>query len=295
MIHFTVGFITKPTSFLGALRHFGVSSSLRRRIKHAGQCTINGRPASTRDFVQTGDVLRVELPEKNSFTPEPIDFSIAYEDDYLLVIDKPAGLLMHPTSGAHDGTLANGVAYYYQQTGQHCSYHPMHRLDRNTSGLCMIAKEPQIQSSFDKNDYGYKRLYFACTEGRFPSPSVSVHFPIGRCPDSIIKRQVLLTGKAAWSDFTCLAAGASYSLVQVCLHTGRTHQIRVHASYLGYPLVGDDLYGGSRLLMNRQALHAYCVQFIHPMTHQFITINSHLPADMAALVRQAGWNYILTL
>ena len=144
MIHFTVGTIDKPTSLLGALRHFGVSSTLRRRIKHNGICTINGASASTRDFVHTGDVVTVSLPEQNKFTPEPIPFGIAYEDEYLLVVDKPAGLLMHPTSGAHTGTLANAVAYYYQQNGLHCAYHPMHRLDKNTSGLCMIAKEPQI-------------------------------------------------------------------------------------------------------------------------------------------------------
>ena len=110
--------------------------------------------------------------------------------------------------------------------------------------------------------------------------------------DSIITRCVRLDGKPAWSDFTCLAAGKDYSLLQVVLHTGRTHQIRVHSSYLGYPLAGDDLYGGSRRFIGRQALHAYCLQFTHPMSHRFITVNSRLPEDMDALVRRAGWNYI---
>ena len=108
----------------------------------------------------------------------------------------------------------------------------------------------------------------------------------------IITRQVMVGGKPAHTDFTCLAAGDAYSLVSVCLHTGRTHQIRVHSAYLGYPLVGDDLYGGSRALMTRQALHAYAMQFVHPMTGQLISVNSPLPADMARLVSQAGWNYI---
>lgn len=111
----------------------------------------------------------------------------------------------------------------------------MHRLDKNTSGLCMVAKEPQIQYAFDKQDLGYKRLYLAICEGRYPSRVTTVHAPIGRCPDSIITRCVRLDGKPAWSDFTCLAAGKDYSLLQVVLHTGRTHQIRVHSSYLGYP------------------------------------------------------------
>ena len=150
MIHFTVGPLSRPTSLLGALRHFGVSSTLRRRIKRKGVCTVNGSPASTTQFVYEGDVVCVDLPQVNSFSPEPIPLSIAYEDDYLLVVDKPAGLLMHPTAAVRQGTLANAVAYYYEQSRQRCSYHPMHRLDKNTSGLCMIAKEPQVQSQFDK-------------------------------------------------------------------------------------------------------------------------------------------------
>ena len=145
MIHFTVGPLHRPTTVAGAMKHFGVSSTLRRRIKHSGSCTINGQPASTRDFVREGDVVSIVIPVKNEFAPEDIPIGIVYEDDYLMVIDKPAGILMHPTSAVRDGTLANAVAYHYAATGQHCSYHPMHRLDKNTSGLCMVAKEPQIQ------------------------------------------------------------------------------------------------------------------------------------------------------
>ncbi|MFR7418030.1 RluA family pseudouridine synthase [uncultured Megasphaera sp.] len=292
MIHFTVGPLHRPTTVAGAMKHFGVSSTLRRRIKHSGSCTINGQPASTRDFVHEGDVVSIVIPVKNEFAPEDIPIGIVYEDDYLMVIDKPAGILMHPTSAVRDGTLANAVAYHYEKTGQHCSYHPMHRLDKNTSGLCMVAKEPQIQYAFDKKDLSYKRLYLAICQGRYPARVTTVHAPIGRCPDSIITRCVRLDGKPAHSDFTCLARSDEYSLLQVVLHTGRTHQIRVHSSYLGYPLLGDDLYGGSRRLIQRQALHAYCLQFTHPMTHRFITVNSRLPEDMDALVRQAGWNYI---
>ena len=153
MIQFTVGPLQKKTSLLGALRHFGVSSTLRRRIKHSGVCKINGHDATTKDFVVEGDRVEVTLPEKNSFTPEAIPLTIAYEDDYIIVVNKPAGLLMHPTSGAHTGTLANALAWYYEKTGQSCAYHPMHRLDRNTSGLCLIAKQPQIQYAFSRQDF----------------------------------------------------------------------------------------------------------------------------------------------
>ncbi len=289
MIHFTVGALTKITSLGGALKHFGVSASLRRRIKHNGICTINGSPATTKDFVHEGDEVTVTLPSHQDFPPEPVPFTIAYEDEYLVVVNKPAGVLMHPTSSERHGTLANGMMQYYADTKQHCTYHPMHRLDRNTSGLCLIAKEPQIQYAFDKEKLNYRRIYLALVEGFFPGERATVRWPIGRTKDSIITRCVTLDGKAAQSDFTRIYASKEYSLVEVQLFSGRTHQIRVHSSHLGHPLVGDDLYGGSRQFMERQALHAYCMQFIHPVTHQFISVNSPLPADMANLVRRAGW------
>ncbi|MBC3537739.1 RluA family pseudouridine synthase [Megasphaera hominis] len=291
MIQFTVGSLQKKTSLLGALRHFGVSSTMRRRIKHSGVCKINGHDATTKDFVVEGDRVEVTLPEKNSFTPEAIPLTIAYEDDYIIVVNKPAGLLMHPTSGAHTGTLANALAWYYEKTGQSCAYHPMHRLDRNTSGLCLIAKQPQIQYAFSRQDLAYHRFYAALCEGVFPAPLVTVHWPIERLPGSIIQRRTGVAGKAAHTDIRRLAACADYSLLEMVLHTGRTHQIRVHCASLGHPLVGDDLYGGSRRFMERQALHAFRVQFIHPVTGNYITVNSPLPADMQALVHRAGWDY----
>lgn len=293
MIHFTVGPLTKITSLGGALKHFGVSATLRRRIKHNGICTINGQAATTKDFVHEGDTVCVRLPETaQDIAPEPVPFTVVYEDEYLLVVDKPAGILMHQTSSERNGTLANGLMYYYERTGQKLSYHPMHRLDRNTSGLCMIAKEPQIQYAFDKEKLSYRRLYLALVEGRFPGDQATVRVPIGRDPHSIILRRVTPAGKSAHSDFTCLARDDAYSLVVVQLHTGRTHQIRVHSAYLGHPLVGDDLYGGSRQYLSHQALHAYCMQFVHPVTKKLISVNSPLPKDMDALVQARGWNYI---
>lgn len=294
MIQIQVGTIEKKTSLLGALRHHGVSATMRRKIKHNGVCTINGTTASWRDFVKEGDIIVVQLPEKNTFPPQEMDLDIAYEDDTLLIVNKPAGLLMHPTSGTYMGTLANGVAYYYEQTGQTCNFHPMHRLDRNTSGLVMLAKQPQIQYAFSLRNLFYNRLYLAFTTGYFPSAQATVRFPIGRSPDSIIKRIVTNDGKAAWSDFRRIAANDSYSLIMVTLHTGRTHQIRVHCSNLGYPLLGDDLYGGSRELIQRQALHAYCIQFAHPVTGKIIHVMSPLPPDMQTLVDKAGWDEIVS-
>ena len=290
MIEFTVGHLEKKTSLLGALRHAGVSATMRRRIKHNGCCTLNGNAADTRTFVAEGDVVRVTLPEHNPFPPQAIPIEIAYEDDYIIIVNKPAGLLMHPTSGAHDGTLANALAWHYCKTGQTCSYHPMHRLDRNTSGLCLIAKQPQIQYTFSKRQLAYHRYYLALAEGRFPAPFVTVHWPIARREGSIILRRTGTDGKDARTDIHRLAVCNAYSLLGLTLFTGRTHQIHVHCAALGHPLVGDDLYGGSRTLLQRQALHAFSIQFTHPVSGDFITVNSPLPADMQALISRAGWD-----
>lgn len=294
MIRIQVNEVTVPTSLLAALRHHGISSTMRRRIKHNGTCCINGQTASWKDFVHSGDIVTVELPLKNSFTPEKMELPIAYEDEYLLAVNKPAGLLMHPTSGSYEGTLANGIAYYYEQTGQQCAFHPMHRLDRNTSGLVLLAKQPQIQHAFEHRHLYYKRLYMALASHAFPAPFATVRSPISRCADSIILRQVAPGGKAAHTDFTRLAYNDEYSLLVVMLHTGRTHQIRVHSSYLGYPLLGDDLYGGTKDLLSRQGLHAYSILFTHPVSGKLITVKTPLPHDMQELIVKAGWETLVS-
>ena len=266
MLRFTVGPLQKPTSFAGALKHFGISATSRRKIKNNGICLQNGVPASMKDLVHQGDSLEVILQPKDTIEAEDIPLSVAYEDDYLIVVNKPPGMLMHQTSSERFGTLANAVMYYYKVHGYDHDYHPVHRLDRNTAGLCLIAKESYVQHLFDKN-----RLFYART-------------------DSIIKRNTREDGKEAHSDFTRLAVCDDFSLIRITLHTGRTHQIRVHSAYLGHPLIGDDLYGGSRRFLNRQALHAGSVRFIHPVTGHMTHVNVPLPTDMQTLVATACWD-----
>lgn len=290
MLRFTVGPLQKPTSFAGALKHFGISATSRRKIKNNGICLRNGVPASMKDLVHQGDSLEVILQPKDTIEAEDIPLSVAYEDDYLIVVNKPPGMLMHQTSSERFGTLANAVMYYYKVHGCDHDYHPVHRLDRNTSGLCLIAKESYVQYLFDKNRLFYARTYTALAQGRFPAMLATVHTPIGRDPDSIIKRNTREDGKEAHSDFTRLAVCDDFSLIRITLHTGRTHQIRVHSAYLGHPLIGDDLYGGSRRFLNRQALHAGSVRFIHPVTGHMTHVNVPLPTDMQTLVATACWD-----
>lgn len=202
----------------------------------------------------------------------------------MLIAAKPAGMLTHPLTFEAENTLANAVMHHFQKTGQQIGCHPLYRLDRNTSGLVVFAKLPQLQHLFGGNHQQLKRYYLAIVHGSISPPDGTVDAPIGRAADSIILHQVSLDGKRAITYYRTLKTYPDYSLVELNLATGRTHQIRVHMAHLGHPLLGDDLYGGRRDLITRHALHAYRLQFTHPFTHEEITVESPLPADMQKLL-----------
>lgn len=276
-----------------------ISQRLRRRLKNDGIISINGQPATWDTLVHGGDHLLMKLAPEQEFSHTQMDLEIVYEDEYILAINKPAGVLMHPTSTVRDGTLANGVLYYYNQTNQAHDFHPVHRLDKDTSGIVIIAKTAVVQHAFDKQRTKFQKVYEAIVEGAMLSSSLTIKWPIGRKLGSIIERCCTLTGKPARTDVTVLAhhtisqsiqIGTNVSTqqvltyVQCVLHTGRTHQIRVHLSHLGFPLAGDDLYGGHLDYIRRQALHAGYLAFTHPMTQEYIELRAPLPEDMKRLL-----------
>ena len=276
-----------------------ISQRMRRRLKNDGIITINGQLATWDTLVHGGDHLLIKLAPEQEFSRMQMDFEILYEDEYILAINKPAGVLMHPTSTVRDGTLANGVLYYYDKTKQAHDFHPVHRLDKDTSGIVIIAKTSVVQHAFDKQHTKFQKVYDAIVEGSMLSSYLTITWPIGRKLGSIIERCCTLTGKPARTDVTVLAhhtippsiqTGTNVSTqqaltyVQCVLHTGRTHQIRVHLSHLGFPLAGDDLYGGHLDYIRRQALHAGYLAFTHPMTQEYIELRAPIPKDMKCLL-----------
>lgn len=269
-------------------RHAGISLSLWRKIKNTGSVSINGHPVlSFHALLQGGDIITLTWEQVSALVAIDIPLTIEYEDDYVLIVNKPAGMLVHPTSQQKSPSLANAVIAYYHHQKLSSGFHPVHRLDRNTSGLILIAKYPHIQHMLSRNNMkSIKRKYLALANGHLSDKNGFIDAPIGRSPHSIIERTVTPDGQPALTSYKVITAFHGYSLLELELLTGRTHQIRVHLSHIGHPLLGDDLYGGSTDLIKRQALHSHCLSFLHPVHNRPVHISCPIPEDMSVLLKQ---------
>lgn len=264
-----------------------LSRGLLRRMKRGGGVYLNGQ----RDFltrrVKSGDQLEIVFHDENtSMEPENIPLDIVYEDDYLLIVNKPVGMAVHPTGAYQQGTLANAIAYHWQTIGLNTKVRLVHRIDRETSGLILVAKEPYTLQRLlvQLSEQTLVREYLAIVEGRPKKSTDVIRAPIGRSMDHGVKRAVRAEGKEACTVYETLVVGSGASLLRVRLESGRTHQIRVHLASLGHPLVGDPLYNTSAERgESGQALHAWRLEFVHPRTDQKHVVTCPLPREMLEL------------
>ena len=288
ILEYTLPDDAPASSVKNYLRRQGLSSHFWKRMKYQGTLTINGIRIERAALasVRGGDRLRCEIPEHSAVEPEALPLDIRYEDDALLVVNKPAPMLVHPLAKEKTGTLAGAVTHYYRNKGEPLIFHPMHRLDRNTTGLLLIAKLPHIQALLTSADgLRARRAYFAVARGRLPKPEGVICAPIRRKPGSLIEQEVHADGRPAVTEYRVLRAGADASLLELRPQTGRTHQLRVHLAFLGHPLLGDDLYGERSAAIGRQALHAYRIDLAHPVSHAPLRVTAPPPEDFLCLLR----------
>ncbi|WP_235848513.1 RluA family pseudouridine synthase [Litchfieldia alkalitelluris] len=242
---------------------------------------LNHQITPWQSLLKSGDFIQLELFVEEEFgvTPEYKEISILYEDDHVLIVNKQAGIDTHPTKEGQLGTLANAVAFHYQTQGLQTKVRHVHRLDRDTTGAILFAKDRLSSSILDRmlERRDIKRTYLALVHGLMKQKKGKIDEPIGRDRHHPTRRRVSPTGQVATTHFNVLKTFPSkkLSLVELNLSTGRTHQIRVHMSHIGYPLVGDELYGG-QAITKRQALHAHSLQLFHPITNDLIEVQAPL-------------------
>jgi 23S rRNA pseudouridine1911/1915/1917 synthase len=255
---------------------------------------IDGVPARASDRAREGQLISCERPEGVArLEPEPVEFGVLYEDEALIVVDKPAGLVVHPGSGRQRGTLAAGLIESYPElvgVGAEGRWGLVHRLDKDTSGALLVARTKDSHKTLTEAIRCRRvgRVYTALVEGRLTAPTGTIEAPIGRDPSRPTRRTVTHTGKHARTHYEVVREfeEVNATLLQVKLETGRTHQIRVHMSAIGHPVAGDITYGASRKDIGspRTFLHAARLEFIHPTTGEGVTVESPLPPDLSAVL-----------
>lgn len=259
-----------------------VSSTLLTQLKLIENgITRNGEHIRAVDMLHLGDEVVITLPDDiNNITPVNLPIDILYEDEHIIIFNKSPFMAVHPVHGHIDDTLANAAAYYAGNRGEVWTFRAINRLDRDTSGALLAAKNAYAAAKLPKS---VKKKYIAVCEGILEN-SGTVDKPIRFKEGHSIQREVGEGGVSAVTHYKPIEWGNNHTLVEFELETGRTHQIRVHMAYLGYPLAGDDMYGGSLEFINRQALHCGEVSFIHPITNEFMRIESRLPKEFAEVL-----------
>lgn len=265
-----------------------MSERFIRKLKLNDKIICNGTPIKINDTIEAGNILNIDLnfeEESDNIDSVKIPFDILYEDDWLIVINKPVNMVVHPSVLHRDDSLANAVKFYLENKNEKIKMRFVNRLDRDTTGIVVFAKSEYIQESLasQMQDGRLIKEYRTIVEGTLKESGI-IDKPIRRQEGSIMLREVAEDGERAVTHYEVLQSMNNMSFVKVILETGRTHQIRVHMKSIGHPLVGDDLYGDKSELIGRQALHAYKMEFIHPITNEKMEFISEIPDDMAKLI-----------
>lgn len=274
-------------------KRIGISRRLLTRLKKTEKgLTVNGERSLSTRKVQAGDRVQLYMEQESSddIMPQPIPLNIIYEDEHLLVLNKQAGIIVHPTHGHYIGTLANGVVHYWQQQGKKHRFRPVHRLDEWTSGVLIVAKNHFAHQHIHEQMLKHEvvKRYVAIVHGHPPNERGTIDAPIMRNPENPHVRITSPEGDPAVTHYEVVASFEEATFVSVHLETGRTHQIRVHLKHIGCPIIGDPLYGSSGKddagFIERQALHAEHIRLRHPLDNRIVSFDAPIPDDMRQLM-----------
>ena len=270
-------------------QEFHIASRLISKLKQEKCILLNGKSMYIDKELLPNDEIVVKIdfeePDDNKIISVNMQLNILYEDESLLIINKPPFMPVHPSSSHLLDTLSNGIKYYYNKNNIKHKIRLVNRLDKDTSGIVVFAKNAYVQECLiDQMRKGsFHKEYIGIVYGKLENANGIINKPIKRKKGSIIEREVALDGDASVTYYERIKVFKNYTLVKFILKTGRTHQIRVHSKYIGHPILGDTLYSHSSFLINRQALHAHKVSFIHPITKKTLCIEANIPNDMQKL------------
>ena len=258
-----------------------MSTGLINRLKWQEKIFVNGVPQHNDFAVKTGDVITAQLDEEEpNYPPQEGELTILYEDEHLMAVDKPAGMLIHPSHSKNDGTLANYVLGYYQKTNQKCAFHPVTRLDRDTFGIVLLTKNSHIHALMQCTPL--QKTYHALVRGGPVEDAGTINAPIARKPLPSLLREVRPDGKESITQYRVLQRMDGITKLALTPVTGRTHQLRVHCAYSGFPILGDPQYGygSADFQLTHQLLCAKRLEFTHPITGEHLVLESEMDAKI---------------
>ncbi len=273
--------------------YYNVSDRLLTKLKKNKHILLNNSFSNINSIIKLGDEIQINLDfeeESSNIIPKQMALDILFEDDSLIIINKSSNMAIHPSILHFENSLSNGLKYYFNSKNIKKKIRPVNRLDKDTSGIVVFAKNEYIQESLIKQmkSHDFKKEYYAILEGFIENKKQKIIAPISRKQNSIIEREVSEKGDFAVTHLELIKNfeynNTKLAFVKFILETGRTHQIRVHSKYINHPILGDSLYGNSSILISRQALHAYKIDFIHPITKKNMEIIAPIPDDIKRIL-----------